>query len=415
MNDKKIWEIAQKVIPSGNCFLSKNPNKFPTHKWPKYFNKAKGCNIWNLENKKFHDFYLMGVGTNVLGYADSDIDTNVIKEIKKSNVSSLNSKYEIELASLLIKIHPWAHMAKFARTGGEANSLATRVAKTYNNKEKIIVCGYHGWHDWYLGAKLSTKYNNLETHLFPNLKVQGVSKTFKNQTYSISYGDIISLKKIINSSNDISCIIMEVGRDSYPDKKFLQKVRALCNKKNIVMIFDECTTGFREFYGGLHLKYGVYPDLCMFGKSIGNGYAITTIIGRRKIMKSFDKTFASSTFWSEKTGFVAAVSTIKKMKKIKSWHHIKNKGKLIKNKLKSIADKNNLKIKFLGMDTLLTFSIEGINNNELNKFISENMIKKGFLAGNRLYVSLSHTDSLIKKYIKNMDIVFKKVKSKLSE
>jgi len=413
LNNNKIWDIAKKVIPSGNCFLSKNPIKHPSTKWPKYFSKAKGCEIWDIQGKKFYDFFLMGVGTNVLGYADSEIDNKVIAEIKKSNVSSLNTKYEVDLASLLLKIHPWAQMAKFARTGGEANSLAIRAAKAYNEKEKIIVCGYHGWHDWYLGAKFSSKYNNLETHLFENLKFKGVSKAFKNQVYSISYGDINSLREIIDSSNDISCFIMEVGRDYYPDKKFLLNVKSLCRKNKIVLIFDECTTGFREFYGGLHLRYGVNPDIAMFGKAIGNGYAITSIIGKKKIMKSFNETFVSSTFWSEKIGFVAGVATIKKMKRIKSWLRLKNKAKLIKSEIKKIAIKNKLTISFLGMDTLITFSIKGIKNTELNKFIADDMIKKNFLTGNRLYVSLSHSESLIKKYIKNMDIVFKKISSKI--
>jgi glutamate-1-semialdehyde 2,1-aminomutase len=411
MPDSKLWKKAKKIIPSGNCFLSKNPKKFPSTSWPKYFSRAKGCKIWDLNGEMFYDFYLMGVGTNVLGYADKDIDNDVIKEIRNSNVSSLNTHYEVDFASLLLKIHSWAHMVKFARTGAEANSLAVRASRAHNFKDKVIVCGYHGWHDWYLGAKLSKNYNKLETHLFPNLSINGVPKFLKNQTYSLAYGDFQSLQKIIIRDKNISCIIMEVGRENYPDKIFLTKVRKLCNKNQVNLIFDECTTGFREYYGGLHLKYGINPDIAMFGKSIGNGYAITSIIGKKKIFKNFKDTFASSTFWSEKIGFVAGISTLKKMKNLKSWNIIKKKGHYIKTNLLIIAKKNNLKIKFSGMDSLIQFSISGISDSNLNRMIGDYMIKKKILAGNKLYVSVSHSKKLIEKYIQNMDLIFKIIKN----
>ncbi len=205
---------------------------------------------------------------------------------------------------------------------------------------------------------------------------------------------------------------MEVGRDTYPDINFLKSVRKICNKEKIVLIFDECTTGFREHYGGLHMKYRIYPDMAMFGKSIGNGYAITSIIGKKKIMNCFNNTFASSTFWSEKIGFVASVATLKKMKKIKSWDKIKEKGALIKKKLLKLADKHKLNMKFTGMDSLIKFSISSVSDTNLNKFIADEMIKRDFLSGNRLYVSLGHTDKTIIRYIHNMDIVLKKLKKK---
>ena len=413
LKEKNIWKKAKKIIPSGNSFLSKNPSRFPIKNWPIYFSKAKGCVIWDLNNKKYLDFSYMGVGTNILGYADSDVDLAVIKEIKKSNVSTLNTPHEIYLASMLLKIHPWAAMVKFARTGAEANALAVRVARSYTEKDKIIVCGYHGWHDWYLSAKLGSTYNNLDTHLYKNLKISGVFKGLKNSTYSAKYNDLKTLKQIIHKDQNIACLIMEVERTSKPNKNYLQEVRKICTKNKIILIFDECTTGFRETYGGIHLKYKVNPDIAMFGKAIGNGYAITSIIGKKNVMKCFDNTFASSTFWSEKTGFVAGVSTLKKMKKIKSWNVIKKKGKLIKKNLEEIAIKNKLKISFTGMDTLISFSIQGVKNHVLNNFILSNMLKEGFLAGNTIYVSVSHSDSLLKKYIVKMNRIFKKLKNEI--
>ena len=410
-----IWNKAKKVIPNGNSFLSKNPSRFPVNNWPIYFSKAKGCEIWYLNKKKFYDFSFMGVGTNVLGYADKDIDEAVIREIKKSNMSSLNSKFEVDFADLLKKIHPWSSMVKFARTGAEANSIAIRLARAYTNKNKVIVCGYHGWHDWYLSAKLSKMHNSLDTHLYKDLKIEGVNKKLRDSTYSVSYNDFDSIEKIIKKDKDIACIIMEVERHEKPKKNFLQSIRNICTKKKVVLIFDECTTGFREIYGGLHLKYGIDPDMAMFGKAIGNGYAITSILGKKKIMNFAKNTFVSSTFWSEKIGFVAGLATLKKMKKISAQKILKIKSLKIKRGLTLLAKKHKLNIHFIGLDALITFKINGIEDEKLNKIILSKMIDKGFLAGNRLYVSIAHSDKLIKKYLKNIDGIFKEIRKIIHE
>ena len=193
----------------------------------------------------------MGVGTNILGYSNTKVDTEVFKKIKNGNMTTLNCPEEVIFSDMLLKIHPWAQMAKFAKTGAEANAIAIRLCRAYNKKNKIIMCGYHGWHDWYLSAIYSKK-NYLDTHLFPNLKTEGVPKYLKKYVYSVKYNDLSSIKKILNKDKDISSIIMEVERDSKPHQNYLRSIRKLCNEKNICLIFDECTTGFRDVYGGLH-------------------------------------------------------------------------------------------------------------------------------------------------------------------
>ena len=176
-------------------------------------------------------------------------------------------------------MHSWAEQAKFARTGGEVNAMAIRLARAFTNKTKIAICGYHGWHDWYLSTNLNNK-NNLNSNLMGDLEIQGVPNKLKNTVFPFIYNDLNSLKKILRK-NDIGVIIMEVSRNYKPVKQFLQKIRKLCDQKKIVLIFDECTSGFRETFGGLHLKYKVNPDICMFGKALGNGFPITCIIGKK--------------------------------------------------------------------------------------------------------------------------------------
>ena len=272
---------------------SKNPDRFLKNFWPPYFSKAAGCNIWTLNNEKFLDFSVMGVGTNILGYGNKSVDSAVKKIVKKGNLSTLNCPEEVSLAEKLIKMHPWSEMVRFARTGGEANSIAIRIARASTEKQNIAFCGYHGWHDWYLSSNLNKK-NKIE-----GFKTKGVPNALKNTSFPFEYGDIEGLKKLIKSKK-IGIIKMEFCRNTEPDIKFLKTVRSLANKKKIILIFDECTSGFRENFGGLHMKYGIFPDMAIFGKALGNGYAITAVIGKKKIMKNTKDTFLSSTFWTER-------------------------------------------------------------------------------------------------------------------
>jgi glutamate-1-semialdehyde 2,1-aminomutase len=411
MKIKKILKKANKLIPGGNSFLSKNPKRFDTDKWPSYFSKSDGCKVWDVKNKMYFDFSLMGVGTNILGYRNKKVDLAVTKVIQKGNMTTLNCPEEVEFADLILKVHPWAQMAKFSRTGAEADAIALRLARAYNKKNKTIICGYHGWHDWYLSAKF-LKSNHLETHLFPELKVEGVPKILKGNTYSVIYNDMNALNKIVKKDKDISAIIMEVERDKKPKKQYLKSVRKLCNDNKICLIFDECTSGFRETFGGIHLKYGVNPDIATFGKAIGNGYSLTAIIGKKKFMIKAKDTFISSTFWSERIGYAAAIATLKEMKRVKSWKKIKQKGKYIKNSLFKIAKKNDLSINFFGLDSLIRFEIDGLGKLNYKRIIIEEMLKKNFLATQLIYVSLAHSKKLIDLYIKSMDHVFKKISMK---
>ena len=324
-----LWNKAKKLIPGGNVFLSKRPELFLPNYWPTYYKKSKGCQIWDLNGRKFFDFSLMGVGTNILGYAYDKIDNEIKKAVDNGNMSTLNSYDEIKLSESLLNIHKWADMVKFARSGGEANSIAVRIARASTSKQDIAVCGYHGWHDWYLAANLRKK-NKLSNYLIKGLLTDGVHKNLANTTHTFIYNDYKNLEKLINNHPNIGIIKMEVSRNYLPEKNYLKKVRQLCNRKKIILIFDECTSGFRETFGGLHKKYKIYPDIAVFGKALGNGYAITAAIGKREIMENSKKSFISSTFWSERIGFVAGYNTLKYMKQIKSWKEISSKGILIK-------------------------------------------------------------------------------------
>tara|TARA_A100001035_G_C27780522_1_gene501497 strand:+ start:131 stop:1438 length:1308 start_codon:yes stop_codon:yes gene_type:complete len=402
-----FWKRAKKVIPGGNMLLSKRAEIFLPELWPSYFSKAKGCYIWDLDGKRLLDMNLMGVGTNILGYGNNKVDNAVRKNINFGNISSLNCIEEVLLAEKLIEMHPWAKMAKFTRTGGEANSVAIRIARAATGKDKVAVCGYHGWHDWYLAANLKEK-SQLNTHLLPGLEPVGVPKELINTIFTFEYNDIDSLNEIVNN-NELAAIKMEVERNLPPEKDFLNKVKKICQEKNILLIFDECTSGFRETYGGLHLKYGINPDLAIFSKALGNGYAICSIIGTESVMEYAQSTFISSTFWTERIGPTAALKTLEVMKNLKSWEIISEKGKYIKSKWAEIASNNNLKINIFGISALPSFIFDSPNFLKYKTFITQEMLKKNFLASNACYLSIAHKKQFIDNYLDLLNDIFSKI------
>ena len=401
-----LWKKANKIIPGGNMLLSKRPNLFLPNKWPTYFKKAKGCKILGIDNINYLDCSIMGIGTNILGYGHPEVDAAVKKTISNGNMSTFNCPEEVELSEKLIQMHPWAHMVKLTRSGGEANAVAIRIARSFAKKrDKIAICGYHGWHDWYLAANLKSK-NDLKSHLLPDLEINGVPKNLKNSAFSFEYNNIKQLKELIKKY-DIGIVKMEVSRNIKPRDQFLQKVRKITQSKGIVLIFDECTSGFRESFGGLHLKYNVIPDIAIFGKALGNGYAINAVIGKKEIMNFARTSFISSTFWTERIGPSAALKTLSVMKKNNSWEFISKQGKKIKKFWSLEAKKNNFKLDTFGLDALAQFRIKSENFQKYKTFISQEMLKRRVLASDTIYLSTEHTDHILQKYYYNMKKIFK--------
>ncbi len=404
---QKLWQEAKRIIPGGNMFLSKKSELYLPDMWPSYFKSAKGCIVRDLDNKSYIDM-TMGIGTNILGYSNPFVNSAVIKAIKQSNMSSFNAKEEVLLAKELLKLHRWAGGVKFARTGGEANALSLRIARSFSRKTKIAFCGYHGWHDWYLSANLNKK-DNLEEHLLKGLSSIGVPKELKNTVFPFKYGDYKQLLNIIKRRN-IGIIKMEVTRNLKADVKFLKFVRKECNKRKIILIFDECTSGFRQNFGGIHKFYNIIPDIAVFGKSLGNGFAITAVVGKKKIMRSSTNSFISSTFWSERVGYVAALETLKQMNKTKSWNKISKLGNYFRERIKLIAIENDIEIEVKGLLAIPVFLIKNDTKNIYKTFITQEMLKNGFIVSNSVYISICHNKKIFDKFFLTLDKIFKQIK-----
>ncbi len=404
---QKLWTRARKIIPNGNSLLSKNPEMFLPNFWPSYFSKAKGCQIWDLEGKKYIDMSIMGIGTNILGYNNDEVDASVKQTIQNGNMSTFNCPEEVYLAEKLIKLHPWADMVKYARTGGEANAIAVRIARAFTGKDKIAICGYHGWHDWYLAANLSSN-KNLDEHLLPGLNTKGVPRNLEETIFPFNFNNYEELENLVYKEK-IKIIKMEIFRNFPPTEVFLEKLSKLVNKNNILLIFDECTSGFRSNFGGLHLKYKINPDILILGKALGNGYAITAILGKKDVMNVAQETFISSTFWTERIGPTAALKTLDIMEKTKSWEIIEKKGKQIRKIWRELSKKHNLKIEILGLPALSTFNFLNVNDLVFKTYLTQEMLKVGILASNSIYVATTHTDGMFNKYYEKLDKIFKKL------
>ena len=403
---QNLYIEAKKIILGGNMLLSKRPEMFLPKKWPAYFKKSKGINVTDLNNNKYTDM-ICAVGTNVLGYAYQKLDAKVHQTIKNGTMSTLNCPEEVYLTKKLLSIHKWANQAKYCRSGGEANAMAIRIARCAAKNNNVAVCGYHGWHDWYLAGNF--KKDQLKQHLLPNLKTLGVPKELKNTIHTFEYNNKEQLIHLIKNKK-IGIIKMEVARNNLPNLNFLKFVRNLANRNKIILIFDECTTGFRRNLGGMHLNTGINPDILMLGKAIGNGYAITAVLGKSKIMNKAKDSFISSTFWTERIGYVAALETLKIFEKIKPWKKIIDNGKFLNKELMRISKKNKIEIKISGYESITSFTFLNPLSNYFKTYLTQEMLKKGYLASTLFYLTIHHNKNIIKKFIYELDCIFQKLR-----
>ncbi len=401
-----MQERAKLRIPGMTQLLSKRPDMFSLGVWPGYFSKAKGVNVWDLDGNKYVDMSISGIGANVLGYADPDVDKAVKSAVAAGTSCSLNCPEEVELADLLCEIHPWAEMVRFARTGGESMTIAVRIARAHTGRDKIAFCGYHGWHDWYLSANLGTE-NALGEHLLAGLEPRGVPRGLTGTAIPFHYNKLDELKAIVaENRNDLAAIVTEPIRGAQPEEGFLEGIRELANESGAVLIVDEISAGFRMNSGGAHLVLGLDPDIAVFSKAMGNGYAIGAVIGKGDVMEAAQKTFISSTYWTERIGPVAAIATIRKHQSANAGKHLMEIGEAIQQGWQEKAQKHGLAIHVGGIPPLSHFSFQAENGLELKALFVQLMLEKGFLASTSFYSMLAHKQEHVDRYIKAADRVF---------
>jgi glutamate-1-semialdehyde 2,1-aminomutase len=348
-----------------------------------------------------------GIGACLLGYADDDVNAASKQAIDLGNMSTLNSPAEVDLAQLLCDIHPWAQMARFGRTGGEAMAIAVRIARAFSGRSTVAFCGYHGWTDWYLAANLAADHA-LDGHLLPGLLPDGVPRELTGTAVTFRYNEIEELEALSARSGDsLAAIVLEPFRFTEPANGFLERVRALADRTGAVLIFDEITAGWRHCYGGIHLHFGVQPDIAAFGKSLSNGFPMSAVLGTAKVMQAAQNSFISSTFWTETIGPSAALATLRKMRAVDASRLVAIAGGLVQKGWRDLGERHGLNLTISGRPSLCSFSLNyGDHTSGLRTLLTQEMLDRGFLANTAFYPTVAHDSEIIRAYLSALDEVF---------
>lgn len=406
-----VYLKSLELIPGGTQLFSKKPELFNIDVWPIYFQSAKGIKVRTMDGRLLRDMSQMGVGSCVLGYADKDVSNAVKKVIKDGVQSTLIAPEEIELAEKLIEIHPWAQMVRFARSGGEAMSIAVRIARVSTDKEIVLFSGYHGWADWYLAANLATS-DQLDSVLLPGLSSRGIPKGLTGTSLAFEFNDIEKFRNLVQKHRgQIASVIMEPRRSAPAAPGYLEEIRKVCDSEEIVLIFDEITTGWRACNGGIHLLGEVLPDISVFAKAMANGHAMSAIIGRRKVMSTADSTFISSTNWTERIGPTAALATIKKYQENSVQEHLAWAGEMVSKGWNEIAAGLGIEIdtNHGGLPALSSFAFRHPYSRGLDVIFCQKMLERGWLAQNQFKPSFAHKKRDIIQYLDSVEEVFKEL------
>ena len=393
-----LYGRAKSLIPGGTQLLSKRPEMFAPDVWPSYYSRAKGCRVWDLEEREFIDMSIMAVGACILGYADDEVDDAVVNALRSGVNSSLNCPEEVELAEALIELHPWFGMVRYARSGGEAMGLSVRIARAHTRRDVVLFSGYHGWNDWYLAANLADSAS-LDGQLMPGLQPNGVPRGLAGTAIPFDANNIDSLRdKIRGKEKQIAAIIIEPARGEDAPAGYIMALRELATEIGAVLIFDEITSGFRMCAGGIHRNYGVYPDVAVFAKSMANGYAMSVVMGTEKVMQAAQTTFISSTNWTDRVGPTAALATLRKYQRLGVEMHLINAGNRVKQIWRNAGEANNLEINVTGLPSLAGFAFKSPNVAALNTYFTVEMLKRGFLGFRQFKPSLAHQSTDLDQY-----------------
>lgn len=401
-----LYKRAKTVIAGGTQLLSKRPEMFLPEGWPSYYSKAKGCEVWDLDGRHYYDMSLMGVGACVQGYANDEIDDAAREAIANGGMCTLNAPEECAVAEKMLELHPWADEARYAKAGGEVVNMAVRIARAYTRKDIVLFCGYHGWFDWYLAANLSNE-NALDDLHIPGLEPAGVPAGLAGTNLPFHYNRIEEFRALVEKNRGkIAAVVMEPIRNDYPEDGFLQKIREETRKEGIVLIFDEISSGFRLCAGGAHKALGVEPDMATFAKAMTNGYPLSMVIGRKDVMEAAQGTFISSTFYTERVGLAATLKSIEAYERDRVWERQIEVGKRVKDGWRASAERHGLPLHVTGIDPLAHFGFEVEDALAYKTYVTQEMLKRGYLASNGLYASTAHTDGIIEGYLEQIDQVF---------
>lgn len=399
---QSLYLRAKRLIPGGTQLLSKRPEMFLPDQWPAYYRRAKGASVWDLDDVEYVDMTISGVGSCPLGFADDDVDNAVIEAIREGSMSTLNCPEEVQLAELLCQLHPWAEMARFTRSGGEAMAVAVRIARARTRRSVVAVCGYHGWSDWYLAAnRPGVDVLGGEGLLLPGLDPAGVPPELTGTTVAFRHNSVEELDATVEAhAANLAAIVIEPQRDRRPTDVFLSRARELADETGAILIFDEITSALRLTVGGVHLLFGVNPDLAVFAKAIGNGFPIAAIIGVADVMASAQDSFISSTFWTERTGPTAALATLRKFAEVDGPARLTEAGAFVQATWREAGASAGLAVNVgpAEMPPLSHLGFEHPDGQAVRTLYTQLMLDRGYLDNGTFYATCAHQPELLARW-----------------
>jgi glutamate-1-semialdehyde aminotransferase len=399
----EYYKIALELIPAQTQTLAKGPGQNIKGVAPKYLQRGKGSHVWDVDGNEYIDF-TMAVGPLSLGYAYDKVDEAIKEQLKDGITFSLMHPLEVEVAQLINKVVPNAESIRYSKVGADVTSAAVRLARAYTGRNKVLCCGYHGWHDWYISVTDRNK---------------GIPQAVQDLTYTFNYNDIQSV--IDSIDEDTACVILEPFVFEEPKDNFLHKLRDVCSENGTLLIFDEMWTGFRIAVGGAQEYFGVKADLACFSKAVANGMPVSILTGKKEIMKLLEKdVFFFTTFGGEALSLAAVKATVTEIIEKNVPAYLAKQGRKLKDGYNSIAQKLGMDYtKCSGFDcrTIITFDGEksGCNPLEMKSLVQQEMIKRGILWGGFHNMSFSHTDEDIEYTLKAYEDVLPILKKAVDE
>ena len=378
------YERALRVQKPVTQTLAKGPGQFTNGVAPKYIERGKGSHVWDVDGNEFIDFNA-AIGPISLGYCYPVVDEAIREQLTKGITFSLMSPLEVELSELICEVIPNAEAVKISKTGADVCSAAIRVARAFTGREKVFCCGYHGWHDWYIGI---TSRN------------AGIPNAIQDMTYTFEYNDIDSIRAALDDT--VAALILEPFIFEPPKPGFLEQLAEVCRENGTLLIFDEMWTGFRVAIGGAQEYFNVKPDLAVYSKACANGMPIALLTGRADVMALFDsEVFSYTTFGGEALSLAACIATINELRDKNVPAYLAEKGTLMKDGYNQIADELGMThlTKCVGYPcrSMVTLTPDAGNVLEVKTLMQQEMIKRGILWAGFHNMCFSHSDDDIQQ------------------
>ncbi|QIF00273.1 aminotransferase class III-fold pyridoxal phosphate-dependent enzyme [Roseimicrobium sp. ORNL1] len=400
------WQEAREKISCGTGLMSKRAESFDPISWPAYFSRCSGPYIWDLNGRRLTDF-TGGVGAILLGHSDPEVNAAVHRRVNLGTYCTLNPPDEVELADVLLELHPWAQRVRYARGGGEALSLAVRIARAATGRSGVAFCGYHGWSDWYLAANLASN-SALDGHLIPGLEPHGVPRELAGTSVPFKYNDLGAFESAMAQLDGrLAAVVMEPFRSELPRDGFVEKVAAKCRAAGAVFVVDEVTAGWRFGMPGGSAKLGIEPDLAVYAKATSNGIPCGAVVGRGAVMDAANTSFISSSYWTDGIGPAAALACIRKMLRTGTQPYVESLGEKLHTLLSDLRARHpSLKLTIGNRPCApsLTFAL-GEASLPAKALMIRKMLARGFLMSSQLYVMHAHDETHVAAMIEALDEV----------